>query len=102
MDGVLRKKLGFDGVVITDDMQMSAISKKYGTDRAIELAIGAGVDIMMFSNNSVYDEEITARVIYVVRKLVKEGKVTEAQIDRSYRRIQRLKERLKPAQTRSE
>src|SRR5690606_7689504 len=51
LDGLLRKQLKFNGVIFTDDMQMHAITKHYGLEEAIKLAINGGVDIMTFSNN---------------------------------------------------
>jgi beta-N-acetylhexosaminidase len=48
LDGILRKRLGFNGVVFSDDMQMNAISKNFGLEESIKLAINAGVDIMCF------------------------------------------------------
>jgi beta-N-acetylhexosaminidase len=50
--GILRDELKFDGVVISDDMQMKAISDYYGLETAIYRAIDAGVDILLFANNS--------------------------------------------------
>jgi beta-N-acetylhexosaminidase len=94
IDGLLRDELRFDGVVISDDMQMKAISARYGFEEAVLLAIGAGVDILAFANNSVFDPDVAGSTIGVIRKAVRDGKVGEERIDRSYARILRLKSRL--------
>jgi beta-N-acetylhexosaminidase len=94
IDGLLRDELRFDGVVISDDMQMKAVSARYGFEEAVLLAIGAGVDILAFANNSVFDPDVAASTIGVIRKAVRDGKVGEERIDRSYARIVRLKSRL--------
>jgi beta-N-acetylhexosaminidase len=92
--GILRKDLNYDGAVISDDMQMGAIINHYGFEMAIQKAIEAGVDILVFANNSVYEEDVAARAIKVIRELVQAGTISEARIDESYRRVQRLKSRL--------
>jgi beta-N-acetylhexosaminidase len=92
--GILRMDLNYDGAVISDDMQMRAIINHYGFEMAIQKAIEAGVDILVFANNSVYEEDVAARAIKVIRELVQAGTISEARIDESYRRIQRLKSRL--------
>jgi beta-N-acetylhexosaminidase len=94
IDGLLRDELHFDGVVISDDMQMKAISARHGFEEAVLLAIGAGVDILAFANNSVFDPDVAGSTIGVIRKAVRDGKVGEERIDRSYARILRLKSRL--------
>jgi beta-N-acetylhexosaminidase len=94
IDGLLRDELRFDGVVISDDMQMKAISAGYGFEEAVLLAVGAGVDILAFANNSVFDPDVAASAIGIIRKAVQDGKVGEERIDRSYARITRLKSRL--------
>jgi beta-N-acetylhexosaminidase len=95
VSGMLRKKMGFDGVVFTDDMQMHAITKHYGLEDAIRLAIQAGVDIMTFSNNiSGSDERTVDKVHSIIRGMVKRGVITEARIDASFDRIMKLKRRL--------
>jgi len=94
IDGLLRNELGFDGVVISDDMQMKAISARYGFEEAVLLAVGAGVDILAFANNSVFNPDIAASAIGIIRKAVQDGKVGEERIDRSYARITQLKSRL--------
>lgn len=92
--GILREQLGFDGVVISDDMQMGAIRNEFGYERAVELAINAGVDILAIANNLVYDPEIGARTVSLIQGLVREGKVSPERIDQSYQRIMRLKARI--------
>ena len=94
IDDVLRRDLGFDGVVFSDDMQMGAISGNYGEARAVELAIEAGVDILVFANNSTYDEHVTERIITTVKSLINRGELDPALIDRAYQRITQLKTRL--------
>jgi beta-N-acetylhexosaminidase len=89
---ILREELAYDGVVISDDLQMGAIADHYGFETAVQKAIEAGVDILAFANNSVYEEDVAARAIAHVKQLVKESAISEARIDASYRRIQRLKE----------
>jgi beta-N-acetylhexosaminidase len=93
--GILREQLRWDGVVITDDMGMGAITQYYGFETAIELAVKAGADILAYANNSsVFDPTIPARACAVVQGLVERGVITESRVDQSYRRIMRLKDQL--------
>jgi beta-N-acetylhexosaminidase len=95
VNGLLRKKLGFNGVVITDDLQMGAISKKYGLKTTLQLAINAGDDILLFGNQLDPRKVVsTKRLVETIKELVKEGKVSTDRIDRSYARIGRLKKKL--------
>jgi beta-N-acetylhexosaminidase len=89
--GLLRGKLGFRGVVVTDDMNMGAIADEYGRREAIRRAIEAGADILLFGNNLAYDEHIVEKVHAVIRSLVDDGTIPEARIAQSYERIMRLK-----------
>ena len=92
--GLLRQELGYGGVVISDDMQMGAITKHYGFEMAVRRAIEAGVDIIAFANNSVYEEDVAVRAIATIKRLVHQGIISEARIDQSYHRIRQLKDRL--------
>lgn len=95
LGGILRKQLHFHGVVFTDDMQMHAITKHYGLEDAIRMAIQAGVDIMTFSNNiSGSDQRTVDKVHAIIRGMVEKGVITEARIDESFDRIMRLKKQL--------
>lgn len=90
IDGLLRKGLGFSGPVLSDDLQMAAISARHSLPEAVEKAVLAGVDILVFGNNLAYDEEIVPRVLGILRDLLRRGVIDEARIDASWRRIQQL------------
>lgn len=92
--GLLREELGYDGVVMSDDLQMGAIRRYYGLETTIRLAIDAGVDILALANNLEFASDLAARAIAIVKQLVQDGAVTEARIHQSYERIRKLKNRL--------
>jgi len=95
LDGILRKRLAFNGVVFTDDMQMHAITKHYGLEDAIRLAVNGGVDIMTFSNNiQGSDERTVDKVHSIIKEFVKNGVIKRERIDESFARIMKLKRRL--------
>jgi len=92
VEGILRKKLGFDGVVITDDLQMGAISQKYSLAQTLALAINAGDDILLFGNQLDPKKVVSPKtLVETIRLLVEQGKITPARIDTSYKRIRKLK-----------
>ena len=93
LEGVLRNKLGFKGVILSDDMQMKAIADHYGLETAIQLAIDAGVDVLIFGNNTAYDPAIASKATEIITSLVARNIITPERIDRSYRRIMELKQR---------
>ena len=92
---MLRWKLGYHGVVITDDLQMGAISKKYGLKNTLKLAINAGDDILLIGNQlDPKKVKSTKLLMETIKGLVKAGDVKVESIDKAYTRIQKLKERL--------
>lgn len=92
--GLLRERLGFDGVVVTDDLQMQGLTQFFDYKTIIEKSIQAGADIILVSNNLDYNPEITPTTISIVASLVRSGRITEERINTSYRRIMELKSRL--------
>lgn len=95
LQGILRDELKFDGVVFSDDMQMHAITKQYGLEESIKLAINAGVDILTFSNNITGSDERTVDKVHtIIRNFVKTGAISQKRIDESYARIMKLKSRI--------
>lgn len=92
---LLRWKLGYHGVVITDDLQMGAISKKYGLKNTLKLAINAGDDILLIGNQLDPRKVKSSKILVdTIRTLVQSGEVKEETIDKAYKRIQLLKKKL--------
>jgi len=92
---MLRWKLGYHGVVITDDLQMGAISKKYGLKNTLKLAINAGDDILLIGNQlDPRKVKSTKVLVETIERLIKSGEVKVENIDTAYARIQKLKMKL--------
>ncbi|MHA6533637.1 beta-N-acetylhexosaminidase [Paenibacillus sp. BAC0078] len=87
LTGLLREELGFQGVIMTDCMEMNAIAEHYGTAPASVMAIEAGADIVLISHRA--DRQRDA--IEAIRAAVAEGRIDEARIDESVRRLLALK-----------
>ncbi|MGX1270121.1 glycoside hydrolase family 3 protein [Streptomyces phaeoluteigriseus] len=85
--GLLRERLGYDGVVVTDALDMAGVRTKYGDDRVPVLALKAGVDQLL--NPPKLDVAWNA-----VLEAVRDGELTEARLEESVLRILRLKDRL--------
>lgn len=88
---LLRRRMGWGGVVITDDLQMGAITDRYPLEEVVFRAVDAGADILLFGNNLRWQPELTARVHATLTDLVRTGRIPEDRIRQSYQRIARLK-----------
>ena len=92
---LLREKMGYNGVVITDDLVMGAIVNEYELDQVLELAILAGADILCLSNNGQdYNPDIVPTAVDIIFEKVKSGKIPASRIHESYNRIMNLKSSL--------
>jgi beta-N-acetylhexosaminidase len=87
LTGLLRRELGFEGVIVTDCMEMHAISKHYGTVEASVMAIEAGADAVLISHT--YELQLGA--IEAIVGAVRSGRLCEERIDASVRRLLALK-----------
>ncbi|MCB1827356.1 MAG: hypothetical protein KDH94_02940, partial [Coxiellaceae bacterium] len=81
---ILRKELGFKGVIISDDMTMRAITDEYPLSIALEKAVNAGVDMFIVAN---HQHDQTNEVLVTLAKLVQAKKIAQADIERSYARV---------------
>ncbi|NTU66326.1 MAG: beta-N-acetylhexosaminidase [Candidatus Moranbacteria bacterium] len=89
---ILRDKLGFQGVVVSDDMQMGAIMENYGFKDAVIRAVNAGCDILILSNNGKeYSEEMPQEARDIIFEAVKSGAIAREKIQKSYGRIMEMK-----------
>ena len=82
--GVLRNELGYHGIIITDAMNMGAITEYYKSDVAAIMALKAGADMVLMPEN--FEEAYQGVLDAVV-----DGTVSEERINDSLRRIYRVK-----------
>lgn len=81
---ILRDELGFEGVIITDAMDMSAISEYYESDHAAIMALKAGCDMILMPDD--YEAAYNG-----VLQAVEDGVISEERVNDSLRRIYRIK-----------
>lgn len=84
MTDVLRKEMKFDGLLVTDAMTMGGVANRYGATEPLILALQAGADILLMPHS-------VTEAINTVTGAVQSGRLTQARIDESVRRILRLK-----------
>lgn len=89
MNELLRKELGFDGVIISDDMTMGAIVENYTLEDAVLSFLKSGGDIALICHGK--DNPI--KVIEKIKDALKSGELTEEELDEKVYRILRLKEK---------
>ncbi|MDR2144324.1 MAG: hypothetical protein LBP29_08145 [Treponema sp.] len=95
LEGVLRNRLGFSGLIVSDDLNMAAVAANYSLETALEKAVNAGVDMLCFSNNgAVFDPSIAGRSINIIYDLIRAGIVAPSRIEESYLRIMAVKAEL--------
>ncbi len=86
---LLRKDLGFDGLVMTDCMEMLAIQNTFGTVEAAVMTIEAGADLVIISHR----EELQRQAFDALLGAVRSGRISEERIDESFQRIMKAKAR---------
>lgn len=91
----LRNKIGYKGVIATDDLNMGAIVNMFEYKKALELSINAGVDMIVIGNNGPsYRHKLIEITIIEIMDLVEQGKISRSRIDEAYARIKQLKDRV--------
>ncbi|MBK1793689.1 glycoside hydrolase family 3 protein [Devosia sp. WQ 349] len=95
IDGVLRSDIGFDGVVITDDLEMGAIRDHYTLEQTVTRAVRAGVDVLLFSNTAEYRPELGKEIRDILVSEAERDPEFAKNIDQSYQRILALKSRIR-------
>lgn len=82
--GLLREELGFTGVVITDSLDMAAVTEYYSMEEIVVRSINAGVDMLLCPGS-------VPRTVDAIEKAVKDGRISEERIDESALRILKAK-----------
>ncbi len=94
LDGILRDRMGFDGVVISDDLEMKAIAEHYGLEEAVVRGINAGVDLFLVCHHA----DVQHRAIDLLAAAVARGDVPLARVQEARRRVDALVQRyVRPA-----
>jgi beta-N-acetylhexosaminidase len=89
---LLRHTMGYDGVIISDDLQMQAIAHHYSLSESLAMTFNAGADMVIFGNQL---GSITApKVIDCIEQLVLEGVISLQRIDEAYNRVIKLKQQI--------
>ena len=95
LTGLVRKKYGYKGVIVSDAMGMDAIAKNFGEVEAVKMAIKAGVDLVLMPTTLRSKADLTKidTIVNAVVDAVQTGDISEERLNESVRRILTLKEK---------
>ncbi len=95
LTGLLRDSLGYEGVIVTDDLAMGAMVNEYSYEEIVLRTILAGADLLCLSNNGrQYDADLVPKTVELIHRLVQEGRLPAERIHESAERIRMLKKKL--------
>lgn len=86
---LLRDELDYEGVIVSDDMQMNAIRAHYSLEQSVVLAINSGVDILLFGNQLAYNS--LESIIETIYQAYQKGLISYERIEDANERIKKLK-----------
>lgn len=89
LTGLLRRELGFQGLIITDDLEMKGVADGWGAAEAAVLAVWAGADVLLCCHKGETQREIQRALV----EAVETGRLSEARVDESVARIAAAKAR---------
>ncbi len=90
VQALLRDELGFGGVILSDDLEMKAVSARYDVPAAAVAAIQAGCDAILICSG---DVDLQARTLEALTRAVESGAITAARCDDAFQRLRRAKQR---------
>ncbi len=88
--GMLRGRVGYSGVVITDDLDMKAVRRRFTREESTIRAVAAGNDILLATNDD-SDRDLPLSMILAVQKGIRDGRIEADRVEASVRRIEALK-----------
>lgn len=86
---LLRQKAGYDGIVMSDCMEMLAVKNNYSPETIVKQAITAGLDLIIASHTQDFQKELVDTLVFHVQK----GMIPEKRVDQSLNRILKIKEK---------
>lgn len=93
LTGLLRQRLGFRGVVISDDLQMDAIAEHHRPSEALIGALNAGVDLLLIANHRPYDPDRVPKTLVILRQAIVDGRLRLSRVNNACARVLALKAR---------
>ena len=90
VQAILREELGYQGVILSDDLEMKAIAKSYAVPDAAVQAIAAGCDGLLICSG---DAEVQAATLEALVHAVEDGRISYKRIEDATKRLRRAKER---------
>ncbi|MBB65333.1 MAG: glycoside hydrolase family 3 [Waddliaceae bacterium] len=97
IEGLLRRDLEFSGAVITDDLDMEAMTQYSEPEELAVKALKAGVDVLLFANHD-GKEEFFLKIVDSLVQAVKKGELSEERVDEAWNRVQALRKRIRQKQ----
>jgi beta-N-acetylhexosaminidase len=98
INGLLRRDLGWKGLVVSDDLRMGAIERHYGLEAASVLALAAGVDLLLVADDRLPDGgSATALVLDAVRRALAAGRLPPERVAEALDRVRAFQARARPA-----
>jgi len=94
---LLRKELGFAGVIVSDDLQMGAITRRWGLAEAVRRAVLAGVDLLTIGNNLTRGEEDVLLAVRTVENMLDRGEIDADDVRAAIGRVITLQEKISGA-----
>lgn len=89
LTGLLREELGYNGLIVTDSLEMGALTESgYPPEDGAPLALAAGADLLLFNRDHAMHRQVFANLVQAVR----DGKISQEQVDASARRILQAKQ----------
>ncbi|MEO0618913.1 MAG: glycoside hydrolase family 3 N-terminal domain-containing protein, partial [Pseudomonadota bacterium] len=92
--GELRGRLGYRGIVITDDLEMAAVTRRFSLKERVIRSVAAGNDILMFSDGTTRGPGVVDAIHRHIREAVLSGRIKLSRIRAAYARIIAAKSRL--------
>ncbi|MBM4329000.1 MAG: beta-N-acetylhexosaminidase [Deltaproteobacteria bacterium] len=87
VEGLLRQQMGYDGAVITDDLDMAAVAIDYSAEERGMMALRAGVDLLLVCRQPLAALAARSRIM----EAVQDGEIARGRIDKSLSRVRKLK-----------
>ncbi len=89
IDGLLRRELGFEGVVISDDLEMKAVHDRFPMNEVVERSLNAGVDAFLACKELSLQHEVIGHIV----RAVESGRVPRHRLEQAARRVEAMQQR---------